>query len=135
MSYIQIEIGPLAKDKDGNDIPGSNLRGLKFNQYAHMLVQEKIDNDHPEASINSALIYGGLKGNCYAKGVDPDFTFEDVCDWLEDISEEIILSVYNVYMNTTAFLKAKQAQEDKKKADQLLEENTVQNATESHVVD
>ncbi len=131
MSYIQIEIGPLKKDEKNVDIPGSNLRGLKFNQYAHILVQEKIDADHPEASINSALIYGGLKGNCFAKGVEPDFTFEDVCDWIENLNEDVILSVYNVYMNTTAFIKAKQAQEDKKKADQLLKESTEPNVIES----
>lgn len=122
MSYIQIEIG-------------GRVRGLKFNQYAHIIVQEKIDPDHSNASINSALIYGGLKGNCYVKGEEPDFTFEQVCDWIEELPEDVMLSVYNVYMNTTAFLKAKEASEDKKKAEQLISQPTDQSATESPVAD
>lgn len=121
MSYIQVEIG-------------GKLRGLKFNQYAHIIIQEKLDPEFPAASINTALFYGGLKGNCYAKNENPEFTFEDVCDWLEELPEDDILAVYNVYMNTTAFLKAKELQaksDDKKKEEVLTEEVTDQNVISS----
>lgn len=124
MSYIQVEIG-------------GKLRGLKFNQYAHILIQEKIDPDHATASINAALFYGGLKGNCFVKGEEPDFTFEDVNDWIEELPEDVIMSVYNIYMNTTAFLRAKALQEsseeDKKKESQDV--SIDQSATDSPVVD
>ncbi len=115
MSYIQIEIG-------------GKLRGLKFNQYAHIIIQEKIDPVHPSASVNSALIYGGLKGNCYVKGEEPDFTFADVCDWVEDLSEDVLLSVYNIYMNTTAWKKMKEVDDKKKQA--LATENTEESVLE-----
>ena len=140
MSYIQVEIG-------------GKLRGLKFNQYAHIIIQEKLDPEFPTASINTALFYGGLKGNCFVKGEEltktvvalgpPDeagnekevpATFEDVCDWVDNLSEDDILAVYNVYMNTTAFLKAKELQaksEDKKKEEVLTEEVTDQNVISS----
>lgn len=124
MSYVQIRIGPL---QDG--APDSNLRELKFNQYAHIIIQEKIDHDHPTASINTALIFGGLKGNCYAKSIEPDFTFEDISDWIELITEEDILSAYNTYMSCVSFIKAKENQDKKKEQDLLNLENTDQNVT------
>lgn len=115
MSYIQVDIG-------------GKLRGLKFNQYAHIIIQEKVDPSFPTASINSALFYGGLKGNCFVKGEEPDFTFENVCDWIEELDEQTVISVYEVYMNTTTFLKAKAAEEDKKKAEPLTKKSTKKSA-------
>ncbi len=99
MSYLQIEIGPERGD------PPSRLRGLKFNQYACIIVQEKTDPLHPGASANVAVIYGGLMGNCYVKGEAPDFTFADVMDWIEELSEDVILAVFKAYVSSTTWKK------------------------------
>lgn len=54
MSYIQIEIGGKA-------------RGLKFNQYAMVTFYKHVDLKDYDASSVYAMIYGGLKANCYVK--------------------------------------------------------------------
>ena len=71
-NYIQIEIG-------------GKLRGLKFNQLALEVYNENIDYERPMASAVYATFYAGLLGNCYVKKVEPDFTFEQVTDWVDEI--------------------------------------------------
>jgi hypothetical protein len=77
--YIQIKIG-------------GQLRGLKFGMLAieGILVdgareREKKGVLNPTKSAYN-LLYHGLLNNCEAKNTDPDFTFEDVMDWADDLS-------------------------------------------------
>lgn len=100
MNYIQIEIG-------------GQLRGLKFNQGAHVEIQTTIEKAKANNDIfNSyAVFYGGLIGNCFVKGVEPDFTFEDVCDWCDKIKTEDVISVLNCYKDSLPAI----PEEDKKK--------------------
>lgn len=79
MSYIQIDIG-------------GKLRGLKFNQLAIEII-----STHNDTATNTgflyAMIYGGLRGNSYVKREEPDYDFEKVCDWVDEMGnkeEEIV---------------------------------------------
>ena len=73
MSYIQINIG-------GKD------RGLKFNQLSLEVYTKHIDyNNAVVTSTIYATFYAGLIGNCYVKKEEPDFTFEDVTNWVDEI--------------------------------------------------
>ena len=100
MSYCQVEIG-------------GKLRGLKFNNYALHLMQQKIDIDAPELTAAYAMVYSGLRGNCYVKGEQPDFTFEDVVTWVDNIDETAsnliayAFSESEAYKKTTAYLESK----------------------------
>ncbi len=127
MSYVQVEIG-------------GRLRGLKFNQGAIMFMQDKIDFENYAATAGYATAWGGLKANCYVKGeeltktvngVEMPATFEDVCEWVDDIDKETALKISNAFKESTAFKKLVE-ENDKKKLppDQIIE----QSATELPVV-
>lgn len=95
MSYIQKNI--LGKD-----------RGLKFNQYAMIILSQKVDPENYQQTANYAMIYAGLAANCYVKGIEKDFTFEQVCDFVDTMSQEDIndidacLGETQVYKNAIA---------------------------------
>lgn len=91
MSYIKIKIGPLKKDDKGNDIPGSNEYGLKFNNYALEIMSNKMGGS--AMSFTYAMVYGGMRGNSYAKEVEPDYTFENVIDWIDAMKKAERISV------------------------------------------
>lgn len=90
MSYIKILIG-------------GRERGLKFNQMAVILLAQKADVENYAATAGYAMIYAGLKANCFVKGEECDFTFEEVCDWVEALSSETMLAVYEVFQSTQAY--------------------------------
>jgi len=69
MSYLQLELG-------------GKLRGLKFNQLAIEIISMHNDNS-TNSGFMYAMIYGGLMGNSYVKREEPEYTFEDVCDWVD----------------------------------------------------
>jgi hypothetical protein len=108
MSYIQIEIG-------------GKPRGLKFNKMAQLTLQEKIISGNLMSGAYG-LIYGGLIANCYVKGeefadkeervidgktvvVEMPITFEQVCDWTDELSDETILKVQAAFQETEAYKK------------------------------
>lgn len=97
MSYTQIQLGPL---KDG--VPGSNTRGLKFNQLAIELFSQL--RGEGTTTMYYAAIYGGMRGNTYAKREEPDYTFGDVIDWIDAMPKEVkiplIESVFNCLNET-----------------------------------
>lgn len=74
MSYIQIKLG----DK---------LRGLKFNQLAIEVISQH-NNSGTNTGFIYAMIYGGLRGNSYVKNEEPDYTFEEVCDWVDVMQDK-----------------------------------------------
>jgi len=96
-------------------------RGLKFNQGALIIFQSKIDQDNIGATAGYALIYAGLKSNAYVKGEEFTETFEQVCDWVDTLSDEEILNTTNCFKETQAYKKimpeAKEdpVEDDKKK--------------------
>jgi len=104
MSYIQVEIG-------------GKLRGLKFNQGAHAEIAAIVGESTNAVFAGYAVVYGGLVANSYIKREEPDFTFEDVCDWSEKISIEDMTAISECYKSTLAFLQDVPAEpeDDKKK--------------------
>lgn len=108
MSYLQIEIG-------------GKTRGLKYNQLA-IEVMAKYNDTETASAFMYALIYGGLRGNTYVKREEPDYTFEDVCDWVDNLENknEIILEATNKLTETQLFKNlvkdnGEEVVEDKKK--------------------
>jgi len=75
MSYLQIEIG-------------GKTRGLKFNQLAIEIIGEKNTTNTTTGFVYS-MIYGGLRGNSYVKSEEPDYTFEEVCDWIDNLENKL----------------------------------------------
>ena len=90
MSYVQIKLG-------------EQERGLKFNQLAIELIAQYNDGATSSGFLY-AMIYGGLRGNSYVKREEPNYTFEQVCDWVDAIEksekESVILKVTNALTET-----------------------------------
>jgi hypothetical protein len=64
---------------------GGKERSLKFNMRAIETFAEIKNNSQGSISSSVTLIYAGLMGWHYAKQVEPDFSFEDVTDWVEEL--------------------------------------------------
>ena len=89
---------------------GGKDRGLKFNQMSLEIFSANIDMSAPKASSIYATFYAGLVGNCYAKRDEPDFTFEDVVNWVDELYEKdkkTIEKVCNAWEETNDFNAAK----------------------------
>lgn len=99
MSYIQKEIG-------------GKLRGLKFNQYAIVTMAKYVDLNDYAATAGYAMVYAGLKANLFVKREEADFTFEQVCDWFDALSEQDVLDILVVFQETQVY-KALIAKSDK----------------------
>ncbi len=73
MSYIKIELG-------------GKERGLKFNQLA-LEVMSGLAGEVVTQNVY-AMFYGGLRGNSFVKREEPDYSFENVCDWVDELYVE-----------------------------------------------
>lgn len=99
---------------------GGKERTLKFNMRALETLSEiKLAGDIGLSSA-AVIVHAGLIGWHYAKQTQPDFTFEDVSEWVEDImlSEDrgIISDVNECFEGSRAF---KFIQENAKKKETL----------------
>lgn len=103
MSYIQIEIG-------------GKQRGLKFNQLAIEVIA-KYNKSETQTAFIYAMIYGGLMGNSYVKQEEPDYTFEQVCDWIDAMQNK-----NDVIANITTVMTDTQIWKDLLKSGQEIEE-------------
>lgn len=92
MSYVQIEIG-------------GKVRGLKFNQMADIEYQVKVGKQTNPIAHTYSMVWAGLIANCFVKSEEPDFTFEDVCEWCATVKDEDFLKILEAYKSTKAFLK------------------------------
>lgn len=97
MSYIQVEIG-------------GKLRGLKFNQLALEEFSKKLPNtgvDIPSTMLVYAEVWGGLTGCSYVKSEEIDYTFEDVCDWVDELfatdQSEVIQKIDDTLSSTQVY--------------------------------
>jgi hypothetical protein len=65
-------------------------RGLKFGALAAEQIMVKLAKLSQDtggiytSSMIAEIIYWGLVNNCYVKREDPDFTFEQVVDWVDE---------------------------------------------------
>ncbi len=82
---------------------GGKERGLKFNQMATIIIAQKADIENYAATAGYAIVYAGLKANCYVKSEECDFTFEQVCDWVEDLSPETMLMIVETWQSTQSY--------------------------------
>lgn len=92
MSYIKINLGGVE-------------RGLKFNIYGIEKMTEKMRGSSLMA-FAYAMVWGGLQGNSYAKELEPDYTFDQVIDWVDEMGEEknqVIEDVTKVLMSTQGY--------------------------------
>ena len=101
MSYTQIDAG-------------GKLRGLKFNQLALEKLSQYAKGDD-NLIYAYAIFYAGLFANCYVKREEPDFTFEQACDWFDELKEEDIIKVNAAFQDSIAYQKLLPKEETKKK--------------------
>lgn len=105
MSYIQVEIG-------------GKERGLKFNQLALEEMTTLASTTNTTANVY-AMFYGGLVGNSYTKREQPDYTFEDVCDWVDQLFAEkktdVIKAVEQTLTQTQLYKSLVPEKEEKKR--------------------
>jgi len=78
-NYIQVEIG-------------GKVRGLKFSQLAYVEYLTLTQGVTNNIFHSYALIYAGLFANCLVKREEPDFTFEQVTEWCDAVTDQ---SVFN----------------------------------------
>ena len=90
MSYIQIELG-------------GKLQGLKFNQLSIEIFTANINYEAIDTSSIYAIFFAGITGNYYAKRKEVDFTFENVCDWVDEVDKDIIVKVCDMFAETNAY--------------------------------
>ncbi len=57
--------------------------GLKFNMYA-IEQFETIKGRDGNIKNFTTIIWAGLLGNAYVKQIEPEFTFEDINDWVDE---------------------------------------------------
>jgi len=107
------------------DILG-RTRGLKFGMLAVQQIgmeMQKLGKVFGDNSIDLAavpvIIYWGLFNNCYIKKEDPDFTFEDVVDWVDSniSSPDIFTPILQAFYDSKFLQPTQQApQGDQKKS-------------------
>jgi len=71
-TYIQLNIA-------------GKLRGWKMNQTTIEFWSKELDTEVFNSSSNYAAIYGGLIANCKVKREEPDFTYEEICDAVDEM--------------------------------------------------
>jgi hypothetical protein len=71
MSYLRVTLGGVE-------------RGLKFNQAAVEQFSKYYDYSTTTSAVY-ATFYAGLVGNAIVKREEQDFTFEQVCEWVDEL--------------------------------------------------
>ena len=66
------------------EILGKN-RGIKFGVLAIQKIALSVGDQFnaSDVTVLYEMLYWGLYNNCYVKKETPDFTFENVCDWVD----------------------------------------------------
>lgn len=104
---------------------GGKERGFSFNQYAISLIAERSRGDNTLASLY-AIVWGGINGYDYAKGLDVDYNFENVIDWVDQatMAGETFESIVNELVESQSWKHLmKQGEENKKKVTKKLKPN------------
>ena len=87
---------------------GGKIRGVKFNQLS---LEELIKNNlsgMEGVGATYAIVHAGLVGSSFVRREEIDYTFENVADWIDEISmsEEgikIISEVISAFVESTAY--------------------------------
>ena len=91
MNYIQIDIG-------------GKLRGWKANQMTLELWSKKTSAESSNSTSTYAAVYAGLMANCYVKSEEPDFTFEDVCDWTDKLGVTELEKIKTAFEESESYI-------------------------------
>lgn len=59
-------------------------RGWKVNMVTVEMWSKELDNAAFSSTSLYGAVYAGLVANCKVKQEEPDFTFEQVCDWVDE---------------------------------------------------
>lgn len=106
------------------DILG-RTRGLKFGMLAVQQIgmeMQKLGKVFGDNSIDLAavpvIIYWGLFNNCYIKKEDPDFTFEDVVDFVDSniSTPELFTPILQAFYDSKFLQPTTQATQEEKKS-------------------
>jgi hypothetical protein len=77
--------------------------GLKFNMYAFEQY-ETIKGKAGNIKNFTTVIWIGYLGNCYAKQIEPDLTFEQISDWVDESmannEQEQLTRISEVFLNS-----------------------------------
>lgn len=122
MGYINFEIG-------------GKSRGFNFSQGAKILATEKAGEypDPEDLKVMSVYIifWASLRANCTRKKEKPDFTFDDVCNWVDKVPAEQVNDVVNTW-HTEMFPTIEQdVQPEQQPVEEKKSEVTEENATGS----
>ena len=83
---------------------GGNIRPWKFNQEALELFVKNINWDQGTSSSEVyAGFYAGLVAACRVKQIKVDFTFEQVCDWVDDLNDAMKADVMAAVAETQKY--------------------------------
>ncbi len=95
--YIQIELG-------------GKPRGLKFNMAANDELVVRVASHKgrvSETQMAYDVVYCGLLGNAVAKDIEPDFTYEDVTEWVDGLylngKAQVLADILTCYTETQAY--------------------------------
>jgi hypothetical protein len=106
------------------DILG-RTRGLKFGMLAVQQIgmeMQKLGKVFGDNSIDLAavpvIIYWGLFNNCYIKKEDPDFTFEEVVDWVDSNigNPDLFTPILQAFYDSKFLQPTQQAPQEEKKS-------------------
>ena len=95
---------------------GGKLRGFKWGKWA----VEKYALTNSKRLLESNLgtedfifiVNAGLCMNCFCKQVEPDFTFENVVDWMEDFAPEELIKVNEAIESSNIWIAKKKAESE-----------------------
>jgi hypothetical protein len=96
-------------------------RGLKFASLAIENISLELEKlkkiGASELAVLPIMIYWGLANNCFLKREDPDFTFEQVSDWVDDNIDNVSLfeEIAAAFESAKLVKKGMQIVEDEKK--------------------
>ena len=106
---------------------GGKLRTLKFGLDAVEIFQQTIEKSPVKttALLARAEVYAGLVNQCMVILESPDFTYQDVCDWVDDMigTEEgraILKQIDDCFAESKAY-KSLFATEEKKTDEQVIQ--------------
>lgn len=113
---------------------GGKVRGLLFNQGAHVMFVNGIDKEEIGATTGYSLVYAGLKMNAFAENkpfveevekeidgkkvtINEPITKKKVMEWADGLNESDLLDIMNAYKETQAYknLLPKEEDDNKKK--------------------
>ena len=104
-------------------------RGLKFGMLAIQQIAletqklgQVLGNNSVDFALVPVIVYWGLFNNCYIKREEPDFTFEDVVNFVDEnvTTPEIFTPIIEcMYTSRVVQQSAEQPQEEEKKSTNL----------------